>query len=381
MKKIILAICFIGFSAFLFAQDGAEQIITKKIGIDKVEINIGEQFEIKVDDVFQVFGKGQIIHPATGKLVERDNVYLGKIRVLEVKELSSIAEISEEKKDFTIGNKLVKVVAEDQQIVENKRPIQSEFENPKERNYSETIYTQQDKKGNDTKNAKIDSGKYIGLIKNHHEYSVIINQGKNANFNKNFCFGVFSPIYEKSLITEDSLFVKNKQIGKLRIIYTEPNIAKGILTLKKGFEKPANNSLNLLYVRNKIYRKLIIGASIPLFYVKYTNLDFYFKDNYPNAPNRIHYRIKSKYLIGVHWLWYRDDFNLGFSAGYSYRFNNFIEVYSLAGYYIFNVKEFSNQFIIEPGLQFYITNWMSINVRIPILPKPGIGGGLNFHIL
>jgi hypothetical protein len=130
MKKIIILFFTLCLTSLAIAQDGAEHKITKIVAPGKVEINIGEQYNIQINDVFQIFGKAQVIHPATGKLVERDNVYLGKIKVVEVKELSSIAEILEESEDFAVGNKIIKVVSEETEVVENKKPVQTEFENP-----------------------------------------------------------------------------------------------------------------------------------------------------------------------------------------------------------------------------------------------------------
>jgi len=272
MKKIILAIYFIGFSAFLFAQDGAEQIITKKIGVDKVEINIGEQFEIKVDDVFQVFGKGQIIHPATGKLVERDNVYLGKIKVLEVKELTSIAEISEEKKDFAVGNKLVKVVSEDQQIVENKQPIQSEFENPEKRNYSETIYTQKEKKVKPKKNVHIieikeENNQIIAIIDKGNETKA---KGGKPRVGKEYY--VYVPIIDTSSITGQQHIEGEEYIGIVKINTMEHDASTGSLDLHINHDYSFIKEQSVLRTylpKNKGWHHLIrmniisIGANFP----------------------------------------------------------------------------------------------------------------------
>lgn len=146
MKKLNTLIALLLITVISYAQDGAEHKIINIIGAGRVEINIGEQFDVKQDDVFQVFGRGQIIHPATGSLVERDNVYLGRIKIIEVKALSSIAETIERIGDFSIGNRIIKVASEDQEIVEHKRPLQAEFERPRDRSYSETIYTQRKEK-------------------------------------------------------------------------------------------------------------------------------------------------------------------------------------------------------------------------------------------
>ncbi len=234
MKKYLLITYLLLLSVFIYSQDGAEHKITNIIGAGKVEINIGEQFEIKVDDIFQVFGKGQIIHPATGKLVERDNIYLGKIKVIEVKKLASITEIVEKKGEFLVGNKIVKVVSAEQKVIENKRPVQAEFENPKERNYAETIYTQKEKKAKPNKEVHI-----IEIKEEDNQPIAIIDKGKetkakggNPTVGKKYY--IFVPIVDTSSITGQQRIEGEEYIGDVKITSVEHDASTGNMILNKN---------------------------------------------------------------------------------------------------------------------------------------------------
>jgi hypothetical protein len=253
MKKMkIIAISSLLFllTTFLFAQEGAEHKLINIIGAGRVEINIGEQFDISAGDIFQVFGKGQIIHPATGKLVERDNVYLGKIKVLEVKKITSIAEIIEKKGEFLVGNRIVKVVTAEQVVIENKKPLQSEFENPKERNYAETIYTQNEKKAKPNKEVHI-----IEINEVNHQPIAIIDKGKETkakggkpSIDKKYY--IFVPIVDTSSITGQQRIEGEEYIGSVKISIVEHDASKGYLSLNKNIEYNFIKKDNRLLVYN-----------------------------------------------------------------------------------------------------------------------------------
>jgi len=234
MKKIILFAIFVIITNCIFAQDGAEHKITKIIpATTTVHINIGKQFNVKIDDVFQVFGKANIIHPATGQLVERDNVYIGKIKVVEVKDLTSVAEIIEQKEKFAEGNKIVKVADESQVVVEHKRPAQAEFENPKERLYSETIYTQR------TKKKKVDRRPRIAEIKGEEsDLLAIIDKGtkskiKGKKIKEGKKYYLFTPVYEVSSISGEKEKIGEEYSGDVIVLNTQHDASEGSLKLHK----------------------------------------------------------------------------------------------------------------------------------------------------
>ena len=246
MKKIILTL-LIGISyLFAFPQEGAEHKITNIIGAGRVEINVGEQFNIKVGDVFQVFGKAQVIHPATGKLVNRNNVYLGKIKVIEVKELSSIAEQIEKKYSFSVGNKVVKVTSETLPVVEEKKKLEGQFENPRKRNYSETIYSHKEKKAKPNKDIHI-----IKIIDSDNQAIATIDKGNKTKVRGgkpvvNKKYYVFVPIVDTSSITGDQLVTGEEYIGNVKITSVEHDASTGTLTLKKAIEYSFIEKDNLL---------------------------------------------------------------------------------------------------------------------------------------
>jgi hypothetical protein len=141
MKKLIVFISLLSTTFLISAQTGETHQVNQIINKKTVEINIGDQFNVERGDEFQVFGQATVIHPATGQLIERDNVLIGRIKVIDVKDISSIAEVIGKKHDFKVGNTVQKVLESKQEIIENKKPLQYELQNPNERNYSETIYS------------------------------------------------------------------------------------------------------------------------------------------------------------------------------------------------------------------------------------------------
>ena len=246
MKKHNTLLALLLITVLSYAQDGAEHKITNIIGAGRVEINIGEQFDVKLDDVFQVFGRGQIIHPATGSLVERDNVYLGRIKIIEVRALSSIAETIERRGDFSIGNRIIKVASEDQEVVEHKRPVQAEFERPRDRSYSETIYTQREEKTKPDNTVRI-----ISIEESENKLLAVINKGRASkaeggtpSIGKNY--HLFVPIVEVSEITGQQRISGEEYIGDLVIEDVEHDASKGSLQLKKDVDLSFIERDNLL---------------------------------------------------------------------------------------------------------------------------------------
>lgn len=307
MKKLILIINLILFSIFLFAQAGAEHQITNIIGAGRVEINIGEQFEIKADDIFQVFGKGQIIHPATGKLVERDNIYLGKIKVIEVKELSSIAEIIEKKSAFSIGNKVVKVISAEQEVIENKRPIQAEFQNPKERNYSETIYTQKEEKGKPNTDVHI-----VKISEENNQTFATIDKGnktkaKGGEPSVSKKYYVFVPIVDTSSITGDQMVIGEEYIGSVKITSVEHDASTGKLVLNKTTDYSFIEKDNLL----RTYIPKVKGLH-HIFMLTVASMNFNLGDKPISAINGIYtmngYMTSPYFFIGAG-IGYNVDYN------------------------------------------------------------------------
>jgi len=107
-KRFKLVIVLIWTRIIINAQDGQQHQVIKFVDGKTVEINNGDQFDVEKGDKFQVFGQAIVIHPATGQLVQKDNVYLGTIRVTEVWLLTSIAGITERKYRIHVGNDIQK---------------------------------------------------------------------------------------------------------------------------------------------------------------------------------------------------------------------------------------------------------------------------------
>jgi hypothetical protein len=127
---------------------------------------------------------------------------------------------------------LVKVVSADQQVVENKRPVQAEFENPKERNYAETIYSQKDKKAKSNKDVHI-----IEIKEENDQTTAIIDKGKETKAKGKPVIGkeyfVFVPIVDTSSITGQQHIEGEEYIGKVKITSVEHDASTGNLSLHK----------------------------------------------------------------------------------------------------------------------------------------------------
>ena len=97
MKKIIVTACIVLLITLLNAQNQEVIQVSKIIGTNKIEINAGKKSGINAGDMFQVFSSGQVKLQDDEKFIEINNIYLGIIRVIKVKDEVSIAEIIEKK--------------------------------------------------------------------------------------------------------------------------------------------------------------------------------------------------------------------------------------------------------------------------------------------
>jgi hypothetical protein len=107
MKKIKLIYFLLNCFYISFSQEGT---IIKIIDDKTVEINIGNANGILVGDKFEVTGKGQFLHPATGKVIDSENALLGEISVIEVSLKTSKAAITSSNQAFSINNKVKKTI-------------------------------------------------------------------------------------------------------------------------------------------------------------------------------------------------------------------------------------------------------------------------------
>ena len=82
LNKLIFSWCIFILTTSLFSQ-GPEHKIVEILSNENVRINIGQDSGLKTGDYFQVLGKSEVIHPATGQLIVKENVYIGKLEVIE----------------------------------------------------------------------------------------------------------------------------------------------------------------------------------------------------------------------------------------------------------------------------------------------------------
>jgi len=265
MKRILLTICILTIGLFAFSQEGEKHKIAEIINVDKVLINVGSEIDIKIGDIFQVFGRGQVIHPATGKLIIRENVYLGKIEVIEVKELRSTAKILEKERQFAVGNKIIKIVSAEQEIIEEKKPIQGEFQNPNQRNYSETIYS--------NNKVKYISTMKISDIKEELDsclFVVATKGGKKKIIRKNNKYIVFLPESDTSIITGREILANNNNIGTYIVKGYDKQITEGNLSFhlnKPNYDYLLSHNTLQFYkpIEFKIELNYLGGGSLYMF--------------------------------------------------------------------------------------------------------------------
>lgn len=177
LTKLIFSGCIFILTTSLFSQ-GAEHKIVEILSNENVRINIGQDSGVKTGDYFQVFGKSEVIHPATGQLIVKENVYIGKLEVIEVEKTESICKVLEQKKYFQISDKVRKVSKGVDSAIQEERDTQFEFESPQKRDYAETIYS---KKPDPTRDISAKKMWYEGpfLLK---EGMVVFNFGLDLQF-------------------------------------------------------------------------------------------------------------------------------------------------------------------------------------------------------
>jgi hypothetical protein len=138
-----LLLLFIGLitSANAFQDSNDELIIIRIISDRIVIINTGSDNGIKSNEVFQIFGSKTFAHAATGKLITRENVHLGTIKVIEVKLGESKCIVLEQSGYFYEGVRIEKVSNQDVASILEQQKIVNSFDTPSDDKYSATIYS------------------------------------------------------------------------------------------------------------------------------------------------------------------------------------------------------------------------------------------------
>ncbi|MFW6224991.1 MAG: FlgT C-terminal domain-containing protein [Bacteroidota bacterium] len=101
----VLVLCLVCLNTHLLAQEGA---VIKVVDSENVEINLGKSHDVQVGDKFTVYGKGKFLHPATGQMVDADNVAIGEIEITETMASTSMARIVTSNQTISINARLEK---------------------------------------------------------------------------------------------------------------------------------------------------------------------------------------------------------------------------------------------------------------------------------
>jgi hypothetical protein len=279
MKNLFFIWILIFNSYFIYAQEQAYFEIINLKGEDKVEINIDKKSDLNRKDTLLVFGPKQIIHPATGKIVEKKEAFLGKLEIIEINEIKALCKIIEESGVVTIGSKALKVSSNSNAYPE-KVSEAIRFENPRNRFYSESIYAEELSLHNSFKLNSIHSeGKdLIGVI-------CPKNQEMVKKGNK---YVIKTPEYKKYISQSTRITDYNNLIGYIKV---DKN-ARGKVVLDNGYRDKLKfvQDYNLLELFKPIELNIGISSNIASqsedksFLMKF-GMDFYPNSNIDNCKN------------------------------------------------------------------------------------------------
>lgn len=210
-------------------------------------------------------------------------------------------------------------------------------------------------------------------------FIVNINKGSSAGYLLNHSYPVYETIYEQSKINNETIETGKRRFGKVKIIHLENDNSQGQLLLKKGIKKPIDydfRNTEVKFVRN---RRLIIE---PLYI---SGIDYY--PNFSIGGNVLSasYRITNSFQIGINFSSIVEIGQfVGLTTAYNYQINKTFEFYTMVGLlkYLYEDEYDHNlpPIIFRPGMQMYMTHWLSFNLRLTVLPSPAIGGGFNIHL-
>jgi hypothetical protein len=255
-RGIQIVAILLGFFSVLVGFDdvNAEYRIIQILSNEKVLVNISSDTGIGAGQVFQVFGEKSIVHPATGKLIVRENVLVGKIKVLEVSPVEATCLIIDQSRFLEVGDRLEKVASGSVLALDEQEAMSSEFDKPRNNEYSKSVYTRKTSASKKVGNAQIESADFLGYTSlwpfkifkvepnilpfySKPLYKININSGEVSGFKVGFHFPAYKPMFEISKISGERLQVGREQIGRVYIDYSERTAAQGLFIPNGKFSK------------------------------------------------------------------------------------------------------------------------------------------------
>lgn len=285
---VLLLVCL---NTLLFAQEAS---IIKVVDSENVEINLGESHDVKVGDKFTVYGKGKFLHPATGQMVDADNVAIGEIEIIETMANTSMARIVTSNQTILINARLEKKTSKE--VDQPTQPTQPTSD------YYQVGYTSKTKTSDPVKHQK----NYFAIDKCNwpENDSVFFEHGKRKRLKKN-----------DLLLLE--LSDKESYLGYVKVNKQGRNSSNGQLKLFNQNQASFQNKLEELSFMNYSPFDLQVGVG---FNIYLNQIPFSFRldvDWYPNKG------IKSVQQYND-WFWIGLDINGDFFNEISFNIPDYV---------------------------------------------------------
>jgi hypothetical protein len=251
MKLILSVLSILFLSIQLFCQNTEGKIIELPNN-DEITINLGKDI-VDVNDMLEIWGDAETIHPATGQIVKSKNLILGKCKVIEVYSEKSKCIIVDRKYQIRNGDKVILLIrkestSESLNIDENEIKPKSESGAVK---ITETnTLMDQVNIGESAINRKKEHLKLVKIIESDNTLIGILNKSPNGFKTKDvYLIDVNKQVV--GFINYDSRFVDN---------------AEGPIVVKKEFKENSEDIVN--YGQLIKYKPLILTVGMHFYMYK-----------------------------------------------------------------------------------------------------------------
>jgi hypothetical protein len=140
LNRYVCFVCLISLVCGSQNSLGKSEII-KVTSEEEVIINTGSRDAIKVGEVFQIYGSKSSIHPATGKLITRENVLVAIIEVKTIEIFTAKCRIVKKSRHLLVGDKVWRVANKHTNALTEEMDALGDFDKVSKDAYSHTIYS------------------------------------------------------------------------------------------------------------------------------------------------------------------------------------------------------------------------------------------------
>jgi hypothetical protein len=245
MKLILSVLSILFLSIQLFCQNTEGKII-ELANNDEITINLGKDI-VDVNDLLEIWGDAETIHPATGQIVKSKNLILGKCKVIEVYSEKSKCIIVDRKYQIKKGDKVILLIRKEstsESLNKDENEIKSKQESEAvKKTYTNTILEQVNLNDSDVRQRK----ELLELL--------------GINSNENGIIGTLNRTPENFKAGDIYFICTNRKVmGLLRFHpdFIENN--KGPIELKESFKKINDEILNSIKLLKYRPFMLSVGA-------------------------------------------------------------------------------------------------------------------------